>query len=188
MLDILSVLKKVKSLEDFENWLYYNPQAQKLLGTLEYQLLLEFNYKDVDAVFKFDQLLKQNILSNKDYFSYKLYESLCDSGWFKERRIKISNNYIGFYPENAIRILRNYGGLTIEKANHVYREIEFLKDLKRIESRYVLFAMTENTYVGILMDHKECFYYFFDVTSEIKYAGSNLEEVLAQLLFIENPW
>lgn len=186
MSKILSYLKKIKTIEEFEKLVYESIELETILSSEQHQALLEFNYNSKDSNQKLENLIEEKILSEEESKIWKLQKELIKSGWYQGREFKTENIDSEMYSERALNILKEFGGLKIEKTNKTYRELEF-SDKLFMDEDYTIFAMTEKTYVYIGINSKNEFYYNFDITNEYKYAGNCLKSILAKVLFEENP-
>jgi len=188
MSDFLFFLYKNHTIKQFEDWVYNSTELENIVSSKQHQLLLEFNYRNIDSKDKLNKLIKENILSIEEYQLWDLNNILIKSGWYNGREFKITNLSSSIGSKAALNIIKEYGGLKIDKTDNIFRSIEFTKEVFEIKNEYTMLAITENTYVNLLINTKNEFYYLFDVTGEFKYAGNNLRSILAKLLFSQAPW
>lgn len=198
---ILNFLIEKENINDFELWVYSDPDLESRIGSELYIELIGLNYKDKFVLDKLNRIIIGNYVSHTDFKNFKYKSILQDSGWFENRQIEINLSRIQVTTEikNAVTIIEEFGGLKFvspeKRENWTLTLVEFLeypgeiKNMKKygVNKNLVCFAKAHNDHINLFVDENNNFYQLDNVVSEniYEYRGQNFEHMMRQLLLLE---
>jgi hypothetical protein len=87
---ILNFLIGKEKLNDFESWVYNDPDLESRVGGELYFELISVNYKDKFALDNLNRIIIGNYVAHTDFEYFKYKSILKDSGWHKNRHLEIN--------------------------------------------------------------------------------------------------
>lgn len=198
---ILNFLIGKEKLNDFESWVYNDPDLESRVGGELYFELISVNYKDKFALDNLNRIIIGNYVAHTDFEYFKYKSILKDSGWHKNRHLEINFSRSHMTPEirNAVTIIEEFGGLKFispeKRENWTLTLVEFLdypgeiKNMKEygLNKNLVCFAMAHNDHINLFVDDNNKYYQLDNVVSEnlYEYRGLNFEHMMRQLLQLD---
>jgi len=198
---ILNFLIGKENINDFESWVYKDPDLESRIGGELYFELIGIDYQDKFVLDNLNRIIIDNYVSHTEFEKFKYKSILQDSGWYKNRQIEINLSRIQMTPEikNAVTIIEEFGGLkfisTEKSDNWTLTLLEFLDSPGEIQNmkeyglnkNLVCFAMAHNDHINLFVDENNKYYQLDNVVSEnlYQYRGLNFEHMMRQLLQLE---
>ena len=171
---------------ELEQWVYQCSELEKKIGEDNYQFLLEYNYKANYADIEIKNFILQNIISQKEFVSWKVEKVLNSTGIkFPEDELFIYAKHNPEFLKGKVSKFREFKRdkeIEIIWAQEIKRFLFHTSELKKRYQEFLHIGTYEDSYINLIVNEKDEIWLAYDVVDKKEYFASNIIEAIEKLI------
>ncbi len=186
ILPFYKYLDETIEIKELEQWVYKQTTLEERIGHDHYQFLLAFDYNKKYAKYEIQNFILENIISEKEFASWKMDESLYAAGinFPKDNLYSYARRNPKFLEGKILKLrqLRREKEIEIIWSQEVSPFVRHVSVLDDSSEKYLFLGTYESSYIHLVVNDKNEIWIAYDVLNEGKYFAPNISKAIEKLI------